>query len=454
MMMIRDGLARARSRLSVRATVARLRGDRLLMNSLYMMSTTVLTAGIGYFYWLIAARAYSASDVGLASALIAAMTLAATFSKMGIHSTFVQVLPHRAPGHAWSLTVNAGLAAGATAGLLAGGIITFVLPLLSPQFAVLGERPIFAIALILGVPLSTLCMLLDYTFVAERTASAMLLRNLIFALAKIVLLIVPVLLFQVGVFALFSSWVLAAGISLVVGLLLLVPRLQRAYRLATRGIVRQVRSLFSALVGHHFINLSGTVPGYLLPVLVTARLSAADNAYFFAAWMVGSLLTMVGPAVATSLFAEGSHRDADLARKVRSGLLIVVACLAPTMLALVLGGRLILSLFGASYAEHGLGLLLILVAAAVPDAIVNVYISVLRVRKQLGYAAVFNLGIAVVTLVLAWVLLPPLGIAGAGWASLIALTAGMVAVGVHLAIALARQRISMAPAEREARQPV
>jgi len=51
-------------------------------------------------------------------------------------------------------------------------------------------------------------------------------------------------------------------------------------------------------------------------------------------------------------------------------------------------------------------------------------------------------------------LLPPLGIAGAGWASLIALTAGMVAVGVHLAIALARQRISMAPAEREARQPV
>jgi hypothetical protein len=91
-------------------------------------------------------------------------------------------------------------------------------------------------------------------------------------------------------------------------------------------------------------------------------------------------------------------------------------------------------LFGPSYPEHGFTLLMILAISAVPDAITNIYVSVLRVRGRLRFAAVINLTMAVITLGLGWILLPILGIAGGGWAWLIAQSTGSLMVGVDLLI--------------------
>jgi hypothetical protein len=57
----------------------------------------------------------------------------------------------------------------------------------------------------------------------------------------------------------------------------------------------------------------------------------------------------------------------------------------------------------------------------------NVATSIWRVSHRLGYAAVLNLGIMVMTLAGAWFLMPPLGITGVGVAWLIAQTGGAVA---------------------------
>jgi O-antigen/teichoic acid export membrane protein len=100
------------------------------------------------------------------------------------------------------------------------------------------------------------------------------------------------------------------------------------------------------------------------------------------------------------------------------------------MVFALLGGHLILSTFGPAYALNGYALLAILIASAVPDAITNVYIAVLRVQRRLRRAAMLNLSMAALTLILAWILLPRLGIAGGGWAWLIAQTAGSVVVVV------------------------
>ena len=64
--------------------VYRLRSDSLLRNSLYIMATTAATALIGFVYWLVAARMYPASAIGLASALISVMALASTLANLGI----------------------------------------------------------------------------------------------------------------------------------------------------------------------------------------------------------------------------------------------------------------------------------------------------------------------------------------------------------------------------------
>jgi O-antigen/teichoic acid export membrane protein len=407
----------------------RLRIDSLLRNSIYVMSSTAVTATSGYLYWMMATHIYHPADVGLASALVATVMLASTVASLGTVPTLIQVLPRRETGYPWSLTLNAVLIAGTVASLLTGGIAAVLLPQLSPRFTITGHQIGYAISLVVGVPLMTLVGLLDAAFVAERAAGSALAQTVVFGVLRIPFLVLPLLLGQTGALVICASWSLAAGAG-VVGGALLVPRLGRSYRLAIRGIGRQLRSILSSLAGQQLISLGALAPMYLLPVIVTARLSPTENAYFYTTWQVGSIFFVVSSSVGVSLFAEGSYEPSSVVPKARDSALIIGVLLVPAMLFALLGGHLILSTFGPAYALNGYALLAILIASAVPDAITNVYIAVLRVQRRLRRAAMLNLSMAALTLILAWILLPRLGIAGGGWAWLIAQTAGSVVVVV------------------------
>ena len=391
----------------------RLQSDSLLRNSIFIMGSTVITSFIGYLYWIVAVHLYSANDIGLVSAVISATTLTSSLANPGIGSFLIQALPQRNAGRDWSITLNTGITVGTLTSLIAGIVVAIALPFFSNQFAILGHNIIYTIAFIVGVPLWTVTILLDQTFVAERATGNMLVRNVVFSILKLLLMI---LLAEIGVFGIFSSWVLALAISVIISGWLLIPRLKRAYNITVHGIIQQVRPMLSSLAWHHFTNLGSTLPMYLLPIFVTVGLSATANAYFYTAWMLGSIFFMISPAVATSLFAEGSHSTDDVLRKAKSSAIIIGALLGPAMLAVFFGGHYILLLFGQNYAEHSLSLLIILSVSAVPDAITNIYVSVLRIQKRLRFAAFVNLGMAFLTLLLALILLPPLGIVGVGWA--------------------------------------
>lgn len=419
---------------SVVALMKRAHANSLLRNSLYIMATTVVTSALGYVYWIIAARAYPARDVGLGSALLAAITLASGLTNLGLGQTLVQLLPGRVAGVMWSRTVNAAFGVAGATGLLAGVVTALVLSLASPQLAVAGRDPIYTIAVVLGVPLWTASSLLDSLFVAERAAGNMLARNMVFAVLKIPLLLVPLLgLKLAGPLTVLGSWVIASAVAALMGFVVLIPRLGRGYRPTARGLVPQVRPMLSLLAGHHFINLGSMASVYLLQILVSTRLSPADNAYFYTTWMLGGFFFTLETSVASSLFAEGAHGE-DIGRKVRTSALTIGALLIPAMILFLVAGRYLLGVFGPTYREHGTVLLTLLIAAAIPDGITNVYVSILRVRCRLREAAVLNLGMAVLTLALAWPLLPLLGIEGAGWAWLIAQTVGSCAVAIHALI--------------------
>lgn len=405
--------------------------DSLLRNSVYIMGTNAATGVLGYLFWILAARLYPPYDVGLGSALISAMSLAAIFANLGMGATLVQTLPRRETGKAWSLTLNAGLATGIVAGLLSGTIVAVALPLFSPRFSIVESQLIYAFAFMAGVPIMTVSTLLDQTFIAERRAHNMLIRNATVAVLKIPLLVLPtMLLLHAGALGVFSAGVLAMAIALVGGMLLLVPRLGRRYSLTTRGIVGQVRSMLSLLTGNYFIGLGGLASQYLSPVIVAIRLSPADNAYFYATLRVSEFVLMGSAAVAASLFAEGSHAADSLPRKVRSSARIISMILCPGILICFLGGHYILSVFGPGYAQHGLLLLRVDAIAAAPDAITTVYVNVLRVQRRMRFAALLNLGMATTTITLTWILLPVLGIAGQGVAYLIAMAAGSLVAGI------------------------
>jgi O-antigen/teichoic acid export membrane protein len=165
----------------------------------------------------------------------------------------------------------------------------------------------------------------------------------------------------------------------------------------------------------------------VLPILVVLRLGVTQNAYFYITEMMGAAFFMVSPSVAQAVFAEGVRAHSDLRGVVVKALRIIAVMLAPAMAVMILCGKFILGLFGASYAVAGYGLLVLLAISAVPDAVSNVAVVVCRVTKQLGYSTALNLGILVMTLGGAWFLMPRMGITGVGVAWLGAQTIGAIA---------------------------
>ena len=299
----------------------------LLTNSLNIMGTTVVTSLLGYVYWVLAARLYSPSAVGLAAALLSAMSLAALLTYMGVGATVIQLLSGRTRGPDRSRLVTAAVLTTVVSGTLGGIVLVVVLPALSAQFDLLRASPWVSLVLAFGVLCTSLGTLVDDTTVAQRTARGMLMRNTAFSLIKIGILVLP-LCVALGAGGVLLSWVVGAAATVVAGLLLL-PRLVPGFKASLKGVIGEVRKIVRELAGNHLITLGGMVPILMLPVLVTIRLNATQAGYFYTTWRVGGLFFMVSPAVASALFAEGAHDPADVARKARSRLALSLRFLSP-----------------------------------------------------------------------------------------------------------------------------
>jgi O-antigen/teichoic acid export membrane protein len=409
-------------------TETRRRGPSLVRNSVLMMGTTAANLVLGYAFWLCAARLFSVSDVGLAAAVIAAMTLCGTVGGVGVGNALIQLLPTRRDDDAWSRTMAAGVLAGVGASLLVGVVVLLVLPVVSPEFGPLRDHPLAEAGFLAGVALLVSGDLVDRAFVAERASGSMLARNAVTAVGKVVLVALP-LVVAIGAAGIVVAWVAAAALSLPAALLL-QRRLGRRWR-AVGGVRGEMKRIVRTVAGHHLVSVGNMVPQYVLPLLVAGMLSTAQNGVFYTTWRVAGGFMIVSVAVATSLFAEGVHDRADMGRNVRRALLMVGAILVPAALGAVMFGRDVLEVLGPAYAG-GAALLALLALGAFPDAVTNVYVAVLRLDGRFHAAAGLTATMAVLTIGLSFALVGPFGIAGVGAAFVASQTAGCLLVGVDV----------------------
>jgi O-antigen/teichoic acid export membrane protein len=263
-------------------------------------------------------------------------------------------------------------------------------------------------------------------------AGNMFVRNSVMAAGKVLLIVLITVLAGTRALNLLGAWAAASVVGLGLGIGVLVRRmsLPRPPRIAV--LARTALGLRSRLAGNQLIGIGAALLPYLLPLLVTARLSLTENAYFYTTWMLGGIFLIIAPAVSQSLFAEGVHNPQELHLKARSALGFISLILAPFVVGVFAMGGILLSAFGSAYEHHALGLLRIVLLASIPDAIMNVYISVLRVQGRLITAAALSLGIGIGIVVLSWTLLPVLGINAVGWAFLAMQTCGCVFMVVDL----------------------
>jgi O-antigen/teichoic acid export membrane protein len=406
---------------TVARAFSRLYGDALARASGLILVTSIVTALLGFGYWVLAARSYQSSVVGTAAVSVSMMTLASLVSTLGTTAAPVQRIPLRTTSREWNLTVTVSLLVSALAGAAAGVIGWAILLAVVSSPAL--RAPSYLAAIALGVAFTNLGMVLDSVWVVERLTHWRLLTNTLTSIAKIPLLVLPLSHMQ-GAAGIQWGWTASVGLGVCTGIILLIRR--RHYRLVLGGLWPELYAMRRSMVGNHVMSVGASAPTYVVPVLVGALVSSSETAYFYAAWRIGSLFFLAASSVSNALFAEGARAAASAVRRAQRAILVVVPVLFAVTALMVLAGPALLSAYGAAYRARALGLLLLLIVAAVPDAITAVYRTVLRIGGQYVQGGVLMWGLALIQVALTWPLVLTFGITGAGVAWLIAETVGVV----------------------------
>jgi O-antigen/teichoic acid export membrane protein len=361
------------------------RGEQRLSmvgSSLALIVAKVGTMGLGFLFWLVAARAFDQADVGLAAAAVSAVMLCTQLALLGVGSSVIVHFPRHA-SEPKALIDTAFTVVGVSA-LAAAGCFLLLAASTFHHLQVVAEVPGFAIAFGAMSVLGTAGILFDQLSTVLRRGDQALVRAVAFGVVNIGLLI-PLALGSrsAGALAIFATWVGAAAVAAAIGCVQLWRNADR-YHYSPRLERRLAWPLLRVGVPNHWLTLTERAPGLILPIVVTELVSPAANAAWYAAWMMAWVLYIIPIQVGMTLFAEASHRTAPLAHLLRHGLRTSLVLGSAGAVLVALAAPRLLSILGPSYAATGATPLRILVLAVVPLTFVQAYFVVCRSTGRLG----------------------------------------------------------------------
>jgi O-antigen/teichoic acid export membrane protein len=398
----------AETALSGRARLRRHLSDPLYRTGYYLILGTGVTSLLGVGFWALAAHSYSARVVGLNAAAISAMTLVAEACTLGLSAVLVRYLPvaggatRRLVSRSYALTFSLAIVFGLLAALTTG--------IWSPKLDFLGSGG-WLIGFVLATGATTVFTLQDSVLTGLRAAKWIPLENSLYALAKLLLLVV--LASSLTGSGPFVAWTVPLAFAVVIVNVLIFRRLIPAASAREGSLDRG--KLLSMATGNYAGKLFTLAGNLYMPILVANRVSAADAAYFFVPWMVSLAIELVALNVMTSLTVEAATDMDSLRRLSRRALGQTLRLVTPIAALVALVAPLALLVFGQDYSDEGSSLLRLLMIGMVPNAIVTLGISVARIEHR-GRAVVSIQGAhCIAVLGLSAVLLPSVGIDAVGY---------------------------------------
>ena len=425
---IKETIADVAKTLTSKRGIKRLLRVSIYRNAVYLMLNSGVSAIVGILFWIVVTRLYSTSDVGLCSALLSVAGLLSFVGTLGLGFGIIRFLPRS--GEKMRL-LNSSFTFATLTAMVVALIFLAGLPFWSPKLVFVREDPIFFTTFVIFVATVAVSQILIQAFIAFRRAGFTFAYTIIVSLLKLALVAGLASLFNV--FWIFASWVVATAVSLVVSFVIFLPQILPHYRpipsLQTRGNSELIHFSFVNYISQALWNL----PGWILPLMALNILSAEATAYFYIGWTMSGLLLAISSSTSLSLFAEGSYKDERLGTDLRRSLKLITLLLLSAIVIMVLLGDQLLLLFGREYSAEGTHLLWLLALAALPASVNLLYLGVVRVEKKLKNILLITGAIAFVTLILSYLLLPWLGIVGAGVGWLAAQTAVALVVAPKLA---------------------
>lgn len=392
-----------------------------------LVANSVVNAGTGVGYWLLAARLNPPGVMGVNSAAISAMMLLAGIAQLNLMSTILRFVP-TAGAAAGPMIGTAYVIGGGLSGLAAAGFV-LGLGLWEPHLTSLIGSGFNAAGFVIATMCWSLFVMQDNALVAVRRPAAVPVENLSFSVLKI-LLVVALSQAMPGA-GIWRSWAAAMVITVAGTTLYLFRRAVPAFA-STRSLaaaeVASVRDL-TRFIGPDYVGALAYLAGTsLVPLLVLKLTGPRESAAFALAWSICAALYQVPIAFGQSLVAHGATHTDRLARYHRQALTQTLRLLVPVVALAVALAPLGLRFFGGWYASQGTVTLRLLALSALPNAVVALAVSRARVARRMRFVMVTLVSLCGLVLALTLVLVPRVGIAGGGIAWLAAQLA--VAAGV------------------------
>ncbi|WP_105972658.1 lipopolysaccharide biosynthesis protein [Streptomyces geranii] len=416
-------------------------GSQLFRNAYALMLNTGISAVLGLGFWLAAARYYSESAVGQSSAAIAAMKLLAGLTAVTLTGALARFIP--VAGRATGRFIFRTYAGSSVIVALAAGAFLLTLNVWGPSYRFL-HGPVTALGFVGAVVLWNLLTLQDGVLTGLRSALWVPVGNTVFSAVKLGLLVAFAAAIPMS--GVFVSWVAAIAVSVLpLGWLVfrrLVPRHIEATEEHAGANPPTPREVGRFLAGDYTGSLFSLAVVYLVPVIVASQVSSADNAYFYITTTIGGTVNLLAINMGASLTVEGSHDPARLAANTRAALRRMARIMLPVAGVLFFGAPWILGVFGSGYADAATPLLRWFAVGAVLRVVMETYFAVLRAQSRTAGLAWMQGLLCALVLGLTLLLLPRMGLTGAGVAEISSL-----AVIVAIAAPKLYRTVRAAPAD-------
>lgn len=390
----------------------------LFRNAYLLILSSTVTSALGLPYWALAAHHYAAANVGKSSAVISAVSLISGIAQLGMAGILPRYLP--GAGRRSLRLVLTAYGAAVLFSLLVGIVAALTSRLWSPALRFLGSDVRWLVFFVAINTASTISGLQDSVMTGLRQARWVPVENTIFAVAKLGLVVAfatshP----QAGIVLAWMAPLVALLIPVNLAIFIrFIPHHVRmtahAPRTWTGADLR--RLVFGNFTGDVF----SLIVAFFMPILVVDLAGARAAAYFYVPWTVTLALRFVAQNLTTSMTVETAFDERRLGEHLKKTAIGIYRLLVPAVLVTLIAGRYVLSVFGHEYAQLGTATLRLLAVGTLAHAVSMLGLGVARLEHR-GRIVAFILGTdATIMLVLSTVLVPSMGITGAGLGWLVA----------------------------------
>lgn len=356
--------------------------DSLYRNSVTLLFASLVNAGFSFFFWIIAARFYTRTQVGEATAIISAGGLIAGFGMLGFNNSIIKFLPKAKKKNK---LINSALIVVSCSALVALLIFILFLPHISKPLLFIRDNRIFLILFTVFVLSTVVNGLIDNIFTSFRATQYTLLKNVLLNISEILLVL---LLIKNSLPGIFSAYAVTYFAVVIFGITVLVRKFH--YRPKFEIDTDKLKQMSNFSLANYVVSYLNGLPGLVLPVLIATLLGAQLNAVFFVAYSIASLLFYIPLGVGNALFAEGVNAEEPLMITINKAAKILSLLMLPAILCIYIFAPLLLYFFGKGYSAEGVGVLRVLSLSALFLAISYPCGSILNILHKLKLLIAVN----------------------------------------------------------------